>query len=426
MLQRSWKALLLITMLALVLGVAPAALAQETVEEPGVVLVAVAPGSPAATAGLIRGDILLALDGQDVNTQAELVAVLQANAPGDRVEATYQRGGAERKTRITLGDRDGQAFLGVTVFVSAEETVTVPEAESETAPEEETATIPDILTLPAELAGGAMISEVVADSPAEAAGLEVGDLITAVDGTALDANHTLADLIGSYDPGDEVTLQLTRGDEELELTATLGENPDTAGKAYLGVRYGAAMAPLAGGRLRELRDALPEMLEEGQIPEELQDELAPLLEQLQRGYGRGFRWDFPVPDEDMPFYRMLPLWGESLAGVTVMQVSAGSPADTAGLVPGDVITAIDDTEVATSADVAAVLAELKPKDQVTLTVNRAGEDGSDDESVDLVVTLGQHPNDATRAYLGVRLARGMGMHFQLPEQPKMDQGSSNG
>lgn len=421
MLQRSWKVIVLITVLALTLGAGPAlvsaqtAVTQEAAEEPGVVLVAVVPGGPAASAGLMRGDILLTLDGQEVNSQAELVAVLQANQPGDRVEATFQRGGAERRARITLGDRNGQAFLGVTPAVAA-----VEEAA------EESTTPPAVPTLTPVVTAGALIGEVVADSPAEAAGLEVGDIVVAVDGTKLDADNSLADLIGSYSPGDEVVLQLTRDDEELEVTATLGENPDSPDKAFLGVRYGAAVSSMT-----DLRQELEKALEEGQIPEDLLEQHAPLLDQLQRGEDKGFDWNLPLP-QDMPFGHMFPFWNQMLQGVVVSQVSAGSPADEAGLLAGDIITAVDDTDVNTAAELAAALADHKPKDRVTLTVQRSGEDGSGDESIEVAVTLGQRPDDAAKAYLGVRLGRGMRLRLgapelpQLPKLPQMDQGSSSG
>jgi hypothetical protein len=84
---------------------------------------------------------------------------------------------------------------------------------------------------------GAWIREVVPDSPAEAAGLRPDDLITAVDGRAVDTNHPLEALIGAYEPGDRVTITYLRGGGEEEVSVRLGENPEDADRAYLGVYF---------------------------------------------------------------------------------------------------------------------------------------------------------------------------------------------
>ena len=70
---------------------------------------------------------------------------------------------------------------------------------------------------------GALVKEVVADSPAAEAGVQAGDVITAVNGEAVDAEHTLRDRISAYEPGDVVTLTVIRDGDTQELTATLGE-----------------------------------------------------------------------------------------------------------------------------------------------------------------------------------------------------------
>jgi putative serine protease PepD len=59
-------------------------------------------------------------------------------------------------------------------------------------------------------------------------------------------------------------------------------------------------------------------------------------------------------------------------GVTVAQVSAGSAAASAGLKAGDVITAVDGTNVTTAEKLRAIVAGHKPGDSVTLTIQRSG------------------------------------------------------
>ncbi|HEY8723884.1 MAG TPA: trypsin-like peptidase domain-containing protein [Gaiellaceae bacterium] len=59
-------------------------------------------------------------------------------------------------------------------------------------------------------------------------------------------------------------------------------------------------------------------------------------------------------------------------GVTVSSVSAGSAADSAGLKAGDVITAVDGTNVATAEKLRAIIAGHKPGDSITLTIDRGG------------------------------------------------------
>jgi S1-C subfamily serine protease len=90
------------------------------------------------------------------------------------------------------------------------------------------------------LVNGARVLSVDANSPAEKAGLKVGDVVTAVGGTKIDATHSLADLIQAKKPGDKVELTVTRDSQTLTITVELGASSTNASAAYLGVRYGAA------------------------------------------------------------------------------------------------------------------------------------------------------------------------------------------
>ncbi|MDX1992078.1 MAG: PDZ domain-containing protein [bacterium] len=74
-----------------------------------------------------------------------------------------------------------------------------------------------------EVTEGALVTQVEAGSPAEAAGLQVNDIITAVNGEVVDAERTLADRIRMYEPDDVVTLDVLRGGESLQIEVTLGQ-----------------------------------------------------------------------------------------------------------------------------------------------------------------------------------------------------------
>jgi PDZ domain-containing secreted protein len=90
---------------------------------------------------------------------------------------------------------------------------------------------------------GASVAQVVAGSPAEKAGLKVGDLITAANDKPIKRADDLVQLVGRSKPGDTLTLSVRREGQErpLSLTVTLGEHPEQAGKAYLGVSLGSAI-----------------------------------------------------------------------------------------------------------------------------------------------------------------------------------------
>lgn len=79
-------------------------------------------------------------------------------------------------------------------------------------------------------ADGSGDSPVVAGSPADEAGLQDGDIITALDGLAIDRDNPLDLQVLRFAPGDEVTLQVLRGGETVDLLATLGIRPADLGR----------------------------------------------------------------------------------------------------------------------------------------------------------------------------------------------------
>ncbi|MGQ0521982.1 MAG: S1C family serine protease [Actinomycetota bacterium] len=72
---------------------------------------------------------------------------------------------------------------------------------------------------------GATVVSVVPDSPAAAAGVRQGDLITHVGDRAVDGAAALASAVRSHAPDDSVELKVVRDGDEMVLTADLGDQP---------------------------------------------------------------------------------------------------------------------------------------------------------------------------------------------------------
>jgi S1-C subfamily serine protease len=320
----------------------PEAEEPEANEEPGLVVVHVEKDGAAAAAGVARGDIMLRVAGQEVNTVPELHSVLAEHEPGDAVELAVQHGDEARTLTATLGERGGRAYLGLIPFGGP---------------------VHDTIVISG--APGAMVREVAEGSPAEQAGLQEGDVISSVNGQELNGETTLGEVLDGLAPGENVALEIQRpgedGVETLEVNATLGEDPDEAGEAYLGVTV----------------------------------------------------WDFPghilEATEGMPFTfgvepmdRLLP----AMPGLVVSEVVEGSPAEQAGLQAGDVISSADGEALHGPRALEEVLASRAPGDSLTLEVQRPGEAGTEPETLTLTAQLGENPDEAGEPYLGIRYGMG--------------------
>lgn len=192
-------------------------------------------GSPLYEAGLREGDVITAFNGESYELPA-LVEVFIGLAEDATVTLTVERGDETLSIDVpaaTLqmiamaplrggrfggprgGNGDGQpgyppmngmpfagARLGV-AFITLNEQVASENS--------------------VDVTDGALITEVVEGSPAADAGLQAGDVVTAVDGDTVDAEHTLRDRLIAYEPEDTVTLDVLRDGETLQIQVTLGQ-----------------------------------------------------------------------------------------------------------------------------------------------------------------------------------------------------------
>jgi len=159
------------------------------------------PNSPAATAGWKADDLIVAIEGHSVATQAQLRFQITPRYAGEILSVTLLRGDEKLETRVTLTGELApyrHAFLGV-----------FPSRIQET-----------------EESQGILINGVWPESPAETAGLQKGDLLTSIGDTQVIKAAKGLEAMGSLHPEDSVELTVKRGDEELTLTAKIATLPD--------------------------------------------------------------------------------------------------------------------------------------------------------------------------------------------------------
>ena len=366
--RRLWVILSVALLALMALGgpVSAASPEERTKPQPGVLITAVGEDMPAAEAGLARGDILLAIDGDMVNTAAELQRVILMQDPGDTLELTVKRGEEELTLTVTLADRDGYPLLGVAAHVPQDEHMAPQRGRSNRmrgfgrffGMEHGKG----MNASPFGAGDGAAVMEALENGPAAAADVQAGDVITALGDTEIAAFDDLAQAVAAHSPGDEVALTVDRDGETITLTVTFGAHPDDEGKAFFG------MSIMSREYFRLDKDG----------PD------------LDRGQPGGNRFGFAFP-------RGRFFSGEMPEGALVMAVQDEGPAAMAELQSRDLITAVDETEISGFDELVAALANYSPGDEVNLTVDRDG------ETIATTVTLGAHPDDETKAYLGVSI-----------------------
>jgi serine protease Do len=96
---------------------------------------------------------------------------------------------------------------------------------------------------------GVLVNSVTAGSPAETAGIQRGDVITALNGEAVEDVHALRNRIAAAAPGTEVTLSLRREERDRDVRVRLGEltldrRPGQSAPATGQGRLGIAVEPL--------------------------------------------------------------------------------------------------------------------------------------------------------------------------------------
>ena len=74
----------------------------------GAKLVKPVPGGPAEKAGLLPDDILLSLDGVEVENTAGFIAAVGGKGPGTEIKLRLLRGGKEKRLAVTLGARPAE------------------------------------------------------------------------------------------------------------------------------------------------------------------------------------------------------------------------------------------------------------------------------------------------------------------------------
>lgn len=206
----------------------------------GVAVEKITDNSPAAKAGIQKGDVIIRFDGENVTSARKLQRLVSEVAPDHQAKVTVLRGGKETDINVTVGKREAAMTEGNFIFESAPNMV-FPNIEGmPNGSREFNLRIPRNGEMP-EMDGGnverriivreggrqigagiapltkqlgeyfgvtdgkgLLVNEVRENSPAAKAGIKAGDVIVAADGKGVGESEELVDAINAKKDGDVI------------------------------------------------------------------------------------------------------------------------------------------------------------------------------------------------------------------------------
>jgi serine protease Do/serine protease DegQ len=170
---------------------------EDVVGGEGATVAEVQADSPAAQAGLRKGDVVTGLNGRPVRSAAELRARLGVMPAGDTVELRVQRGGESRTLKARIGEIASAAASG-----------------GQAVQELAGASLQEVQRRNARRERAVLVTGVQAGSPAFRHGLRPGDIILGVNGRRI---GSVADLAKALRGSGSMALNILRGDTLLSL-----------------------------------------------------------------------------------------------------------------------------------------------------------------------------------------------------------------
>jgi len=186
---------------------------------------------------------------------------------------------------------------------------------------------------------GAIIREIMKGTPAEKAGLKADDIITAINGVAINSGEELTQEVGKYMPDTKITITYLRNQQTENTTAILATNNREAFRNY------------------EFKDTVEFKIDDmfKMFPPD-RNEWAPKPRKLQLGVGI----------QDM----------ENGKGVKITSVTENSPAALAGIKKDDVILSVNGTALTDINDLRKILNDTKEGDKWKIEYERVNKKSS--------------------------------------------------
>jgi serine protease Do len=204
-------------------------------------IAAVMPNSPARRAGLQKGDRIVEIDGQSIDTQSDLRFAVGPRYGGEEIRVTTRRGDKESTTELILtGELEPfrHAFLGMlplredgNALANKAATTESPGRKSAASDEDdagdEDAEASDPEDSDSEIAeggrkeesgSGILVRMVFDGSPAAEADIRSGDRVLRIDGTAIESIADALNAMNSVWPEADVAITIERGEERLDLS----------------------------------------------------------------------------------------------------------------------------------------------------------------------------------------------------------------
>lgn len=198
----------------------------------GILVTSVSKGEAAEKAGLKKYDVIQYLDGEKMRRPDDLVFSVSSKTPGTKVKVRYVRDGKERSASVVLGKRKvvdykfkknfdfkkdfnfkkdfdkkvfkfsgGGGFLGVHIQSMKSDLAAYFGVKKD---------------------GGALVTDVDKESPAEKAGLKSGDVIVKIEKDKIKSAADVSGIIKSYKKGDKVKVTFLRHKKMSSVIAVLG------------------------------------------------------------------------------------------------------------------------------------------------------------------------------------------------------------